>query len=388
MYRERVSGVNGKAEESIATAWPALLRNVLADFGIDLLQLVHDPDGGRSDALATVATDAGQNTYQVEVKGRALTPQIATAISADHRIPVPLLVVAPHVSEEAAGVLRGRHIDYVDAVGNAHLSWPGVLVDVRGRRRPTAAYPPGPPTAGRALTRAGARVTFLLLAAPAAASWPVRDLARAAMVSVGTVSGALTDLADAGYLHDAPRGRALSRAGRLLDRWAEAYTLRLAPSLQLGRFRLPAGHDRAWLTQATAPAGPPSSTTRDAVDPDALVVVGGELGGSLLDPQLRGSGATLWTKDLPRQLLARARAQADPDGDLHVRRRFWDHQLLVQALGEEPAAPPAFPPGSNLVLAPAVLIYADLVTSGDPRLREHADRLRRTDARLVRLDHT
>jgi hypothetical protein len=61
---------------------------------------------------------------------------------------------------------------------------------------------------------------------------------------------------------------------------------------------------------------------------------------------------------------------ANGSGNVHLRQRFW------RASDE-----------ASWVV-PSTLIYADLLASGDPRQREHADRIRATDDRLTRLDTT
>lgn len=353
---------------------PAAARRVLSELNLHVQERIR-PGGGLD--LRVRAGGRGQRTYHVQLKSR-MTAEAATALGPQR--PGHLLVVAPHIPDSAARVLRERGIDYVDAAGNARLAWDGLLVDIRGRRPPVTARILAPPAAGRAFTAAGAQVTFVLLAWPQAASWPVRDIAAAAGVSLGTVSVVLSDLSAGGYLYEAPR-RSVARGGELLSRWAEAYTVSLAPKLLLGRFDAPEVDWSAALKRLSA----------------AGVQAGGELAASVLDPHLRPAGATLWADHLPVQLLARCRMRRAEQGDILVRRRFWDPILARHGVIEpwEPT-PKAEDPGSPTdavgltseagPLVPSVLVYGDLVASGEPRLREHADRLRRRDDRLIRLD--
>lgn len=340
-------------------------KRVLGELDLQVQERIGRDDGPQ---LRVRAGSRGQRTYQVQVKAR-MTPEAATALSARH--PGHPLVVAPYIPDSAAQVLRERGVDYLDAAGNARLAWDGLLIDIRGRRLPGATGALALPAAGRALTAAGAQVTFILLADPRAAGWPVRELATAAGVSLGTVSVVLTDLRAGGYLTPAP-SRSLARGGELLSRWAEAYTLSLAPRLLLGRFDAP-GVD--WPTALKAL-------------PAAGVQAGGELAASILDPHLRPSGATLWAPQLPDRLLARWRMRRADQGAVLVRRRFWAPAALLG----DPDSPSA-QNGKTAVphlaaLVPSVLVYGDLVASGDPRLREHADRIRQSDDRLIRLDRS
>jgi hypothetical protein len=89
---------------------------------------------------------------------------------------------------------------------------------------------------------------------------------------------------------------------------------------------------------------------------------------------LRPASVTFYVTSTPTQLIRRHRllpASAE-EGNVHVRRRFWADQVIASDDG----------------FVPATLVYADLAASGEPRLREHAERLRRTDARFVELDRS
>lgn len=302
------------------------------------------------DLVARVSRASGATrTYAVLVK-RAVPAELATALHPHASLPT--LVVARSITEQAANLLRARGIDYVDEAGNAHIAWDDVLIDVRGRRK-AGGRPGGPPRGSKAFGRAGLQVGFVLLSRPSMAGEPLRALARAGGVSLGTAQAVVDDLARAGYLYEVAGERRLTRAGELLNRWSEAYSTRLSPTLALGDFDAP---DLSWW--------------RDSEEEltQADVQVGGEAGASVLDPHLIPATLTLYAAERPRSLIGRHRlVRAEREGNVHVRRRFWtaDRQSWI---------------------VPSTLIYADLLASGDPRQREHADRMRSSDDRLASLD--
>src|SRR5215475_3158664 len=241
------------------------------------------------------------------------------------------------------------------AAGNAHLSWKDVLIDVRGRRNSAAPNYRPSPRGARAFGRAGLKVQFVLLSWPSMASRPLRDLSRSSGVSLGTAKTVVDDLANAGYLVAERTGRRLVKGGDLLNRWAEAYSIVLTPALAIQDLAVA---DLSWWQRSKGQLT------------DLGVQVGGEAGASVLDPRLRPSSLTLYTEQLPLQLIAKHRmVRESKDYNVHFRRRFW-----------------RVPDDSWIV--PSPLIYADLVASGDPRQREHADRLRAADDRLTRLDRS
>jgi len=303
------------------------------------------------DAIARVSRASGAaRTYAVVIK-RAVPSELATALHPHASLPT--LVIARSITEQAAGLLRERGIDYVDEAGNAHIAWDDVLIDIRGRRKRSGRGSASLSRGSKAFSRAGLQVGFVLLSWPSMAGKPLRELASASRVSLGTAQAVVHDLTGAGYLYEVAGERRLGRAGELLNRWSEAYSTRLSPTLSLGDFD---ASDISWWRSSE------DELTRFDVQ------VGGETGASVLDPHLVPAGLTLYADERPRSLIGRHRlARAEQAGNVHVRRRFWTMARQTW-------------------IVPPTLIYADLLASGDPRQREHADRIRTSDDRLAGLD--
>lgn len=328
------------------------LREWLRPLGleVDVRPVEHAADKG-ADVVARVSRTSGAaRTYAVMIK-RAVPSELATAL---HPHPLlPTLVVARSITERAASLLRERGIDYVDEAGNAHIAWGDVLIDVRGRRGVRRRTSSSSSTGSKAFGRAGLKVGFVLLSWPSMAGKPLRGLASASGVSLGTAQAVVDDLTRAGYLYEVAGQRRLGRAAELLNRWSEAYSTRLSPVLSLGDFD---AFDISWWR------GAEDELTRFDVQ------VGGEAGASVLDPHLIPATLTLYADEQPRSLIGKHRlVRAEHAGNVHVRRRFWTVERRSW-------------------IVPSTLIYADLLASGDPRQREHADRIRISDDRLAGLD--
>lgn len=333
----------------------ARTSEVLEKWGISVSGEPARAEDATADLVLTLHAGArGARRYPVVVKLTRLDGQHATAMALPSER--PLLLLAPHVPDAAADALSARDVQFVDGAGNVRLGWDGMSLDVRGRR-PRATEPlRKDPSASRALTRSGAMVVFALLSWPGMVARPVREIALASGTAVGTVHAAMRALTDAGYVYESDAGPGLNRAGELLDRWAEAYAVRLARKLDLGAFAIA---DPARL----------SGLEKSLLGGGALV--GGELAASRIDANLRPTTATFYVEEAPGELIARFRLRRDDaGGTIHFRRRFWKQQS----------------PGADVV--PSPLVYADLVSSGDPRQREHAERIRRIDDRLVELDRS
>jgi hypothetical protein len=292
----------------------------------------------------------GPRTYRLVVVP-SLTQVSAATLTIDDDLPV--LVITTFIGEAIGAVLRDRGIDYVDAVGNARLAWDSVLVDVRGRRAGPTPRPRPEDRAARAFSRSGVQVVFALLAWPELTARPLRAIAAAAGVSLGSAKIVMDELVAGRYVYRSDGVRHLAHGKELLSRWAEAYSISLFPKLQLGRFS--GGQAQWWRDPSLLEAG---------------VQLGGEAASELVDPYLRSVTVTLYADTPPLRLLIRHRLRRDEDGEVSVRRRFW--------------TPPDGGPVEALV--PLPLIYADLLATGEPRQREHAQRLRGNDARLQRID--
>jgi hypothetical protein len=328
---------------------------VLAAWGIEVSSgRAAGPDATVDMDVELDAGARGMKHYPTVIKRGRLDRARATAMALPSERPV--LVLAPHVPDAAADALSERGAQFVDGAGNVRLAWDGMSLDVRGYRPRATSVPRKDPSASRAFTRSGAKVVFALLSWPGLTARPVREIAAASGTAVGTVHAVMSALAGAGYVYESDGGAGLNRAGELLERWAEAYAVNLARKLDLGSFSM-------------ADPGRAGDLERAMLDHGALL--GGELAGSRIDPNLRPTTATFYVDEVPAELVAKFRLRRDDaDGTVHVRRRFWQRQQ----------------PDTTLV--PSPLVYADLVSSGDPRQREHAERIRSVDDRLVELDRS
>jgi hypothetical protein len=280
-----------------------------------------------------------------------VTPNSAAAI--DRTRGRRVLVVSRHISDSVAEVFRTRDVHYVDAVGNMYVRWPGLVVDIRGRRAPTATRPTRIGKPLRAFKSSGLRVLFVLLSEPDSVDRPYREIGRLSGASLGTVQWVLKELEQIGHVRSTPTGRRLARTGDLFNRWVEAYTLDLWPRLALGDFD---AADVTWWTAA------------DDVIAPYQALWGGETAAYHLSGHLRPGKAVIYAPGLPEKLILDYRLRkAGPDGNVEIRNRFWNS-----------------PTPASQSTVPTPLVYADLVASGDPRqlaaardLREHDELLRR-----------
>ena len=265
-------------------------------------------------------------------------------------------LLAERFSPAAADLARQAAAGFADGRGNLYLRAPGLLVDVRGRQAPARRAARDwdaadelraarGPRSWNLMSAARAQVVFCLLEWPEMAAAPVRLLAHTAGVSVGSVQSTLTALEEDHHL--TVGRRRLTRRGDLLDQWASAFPAGLARRTELARF-----------------VGEPS--------PDAWIANGHlvHVSGEYAAEGIAGRGLTLYVDELDAAAImaARWRRPQVPDGEpanIIVRRRFWQSPGSWGEAHEGRAAH-----------APDLLVYADLLASGEPRQREVARHMR------------
>jgi hypothetical protein len=337
-----------------ATPENDLLRAALAlarDLGLDAQLEQNQPTQGaaHADALVRIAHAGEGQRYVVEVKRQLRPTNLGVALHQLDRQAeahgLPGLLVADYVPPDVADALRAQGRAFLDAAGNAYIRQSGALVWVNGRKRlnkPEAAQ------VGRAFQPTGLQVLFALLCHPQWVNLPYRELATRAGVAHGTVGWVMPDLQQQGFVADlnGKRGtRRLYDGERLLALWADAYARQLRPRTLINRYYVQTLQD--WQDWPLAQHG---------------VQWGGEPAAALLTNYLRPGELTIYADKLPGLLVARYKFLKEPEVDhkavVELRRRFW-----------------SFPDDLNEPCVPPVLVYADLLATGDARCLETAKRL-------------
>jgi hypothetical protein len=305
--------------------------------------------GRVKDAFVTVRIGDQKQRYAAHVKRELRLANLGAALHEQDRLAelhsMPGLLVADYIKPELAEALREQGREFADAAGNAYIRQPGMFIYVKGNKPVvrTAA-----PQIGRAFQPTGLQVIFALLCHPEWINLPYRELAARAGVAHGTVGWVMPDLQQQGFVTEikAKRGtRRLYEGERLLALWVDAYTRQLRPRLALGRYFVQTIDGwRDWPLAAHAAQW------------------GGEPAGALLTQYLKPGELTLYAEKLPGLLAGKYKFRQEADAQhrdaVEVRRRFWN-----------------FPGEQAQACVPPVLVYADLLTTGDARCIETAKRL-------------
>jgi hypothetical protein len=300
------------------------------------------------DGLVQIAHQNMQWHLAVEVKARVTRATAGMGKLDPLNRQEKVLLITEYITPPIAELLKDLNIFFIDAAGNAYLNEPPLYVFIKGNK-PQLTLKVEPRK--RLFKPGGLRIVFALLNNPDMANKPYRDIAQAADVALGTVGWVTRDLKEMGFLLKMGKGhRKLMNLENLFKRWVEAYPEQLRPKLIRERFE--ATKQDWWKGINITEYG---------------AFWGGEVAAAKLTDYLKPAKVTIYTNEPFGELVLRNRLRKAGQGDVEILTPFWN-------FGHEFA---------NQGIAPPLLVYADLMATGDPRNIEaagmiyerHVDRL-------------
>ena len=128
------------------------------------------------------------------------------------------ILAAPFLSEESRRLCTEVGIGYVDLAGNVHLSFDQVFIEMRAQDNPFRER-----RSLRSLFSAKAGRILRILLTPPLRAWKVKDLEKAAGVSLGQVSNVRKLLLEGEWAEVVEGGILLSKPEALARSWIESY---------------------------------------------------------------------------------------------------------------------------------------------------------------------
>lgn len=249
---------------------------------------------------------------------------------------MPILLIGGYISSSLYSDLKQGRINFIDSVGNcfiSHINKGGMILHIsnsgiKSSYKTSVAYP--------LFREAGLKVIFYLLQSLERFSEPFRTIRDGSGVSIGTVKNVMDELASRGYILITQEKRVLVKGKQLLDDWAENYALVLKPKLLLQRFSFRSVEKREEWQSIRLPSN---------------MWWGGECAAAKRQGYLIPENFMIYGETLPAQLMSTG-AVLMGDGEIALYKKFWVEEGV-----------------------PAVLVYADLMTSGRSRNIEAANKL-------------
>lgn len=292
----------------------------------------HAPDG-----LVRIQHENTHLDFTVQVKTRITraTVAIEKAQRAEHT--EDYILVTEYVTPPLADLMKEIGLFFMDLAGNAYIKKPPIYIFVKGNK---LAEELKPAKIKRLFKTAGLKVVFALLDVPERVNLPYRQIADMTDVALGTVDWIFRDLKEMGYLVDmGGRKRRMTNPLTLLKRWVEAYPDQLRPKLGIERFK--ADHPDWWQ------------------DVDILnynACWGGEVAAARITKRLKPEKVIIYAPEPPGKLIIEKKLRKTTAGEIEILKPFWkfDYQLM------------------DVGTVPPLLVYADLMATGDDRNMETA----------------
>jgi hypothetical protein len=296
------------------------------------------------DALLHVETGLSSVDFKAEIRATVLPahlPRLAGKLSGSD-----CLLVAKYISSPAKELMEKQGINYLDMAGNCFIrNDSGIFWFIRGQQLPSEAKT----IKHEAFHKNGIKLLYTLLLRPERVNETYRSLAQKANISASTVGDILQDLKEGKFLLQVnEHTMMLTNRAELLNLWVTAFNRKLKPKISKGKFRWADNQTRRHWKQ---------------LDLSGKALWGGEPAAEILTHYLQPGEWALYT-GLNRQGLMKEFGLI-PDsrqGYLEVFDFFWEQGESSFVLPEAKTVHP-------------LLVYADLIASGDSRNIETAKRI-------------
>ncbi len=252
----------------------------------------------------------------------------------------PVLLVGAYISPNIVSLLATSGINTLDCVGNCHIRYAqgDKVVSLmnkgeKNKRMEEKTY--------SAFQYAGLKVIFYLLQDDGNVNKPYREIQKATGISLGAIKNIVENLVETKYILLSNKGRTLRNKSSLFRYWTTNYIYRLKPKLLLARMTFRTEElRRKWKTMAL---------------PEQMCW-GGEGGAHIMDSYFEPATFDIYTDVPAAHLLKSGWVRQDAQGEISIYQKFWKWDADSQ-------------------IAPAVLIYADLIAKENGRCNEMANRL-------------
>lgn len=250
------------------------------------------------------------------------------------------IVIAGKIQADAKQQLVANGVAYIESNGNVFIPQNDLYIWV-DTNKPKAGVRP---SSGRAFTKTGLKVLFHFLLNEDYLNMSYRQIAEVTNTSLGNITNIINALKSLNFIvTDADGKFKLNNKKLLTDKWIDQYEHELKPAIEIGTFRFISEQDyQNWK--------------RIPLE-NKKTLWGGEPGGHLLTGMLKPAKLIIYTSEDRNDLITHYRLVLDPDGYIKVYRKFWNYD------------------GQRGTVAPPLLVYADLMNTGEIKNLETAHRI-------------
>ena len=321
------------------------LRELPPVKSIRVVEQAADSDREKENLIALKTKD-GEKQLRFEIRGELKRPLPALLGMRKKDRAEPSIVFSRYVNPSIAEDLRKHDICFIDTVGNAYIHLDDFLFIDRQGRKPVV---PDELKKSSVFHPKGMQLLFILLTRDNSLNETVRVLAQAAGVSKDRVSTGLRSLQQTGIVYRTGKGSwQFSDMRSLLEQWLAGYHMRFRSSLILGAYKI-------------APSCEANFPERlSELLPANRYAAGGALGADLLTHYYRGMTTEVYIH--PEDLVnVKSTFKLIPARETNITLfRLFSPDVVFQDAG------------TAVSIAHPLLVYAELLHTGDDRAAETA----------------
>lgn len=250
-------------------------------------------------------------------------------------VDLPLLLASHYFAPDVFESLSAEGINVVDSSGNCKIEAKQLFINIIGQKSTPIKQPKG-----KAFNEAGLKAVFYFLLNDTNINQPYRQISNNTGLSLGTITNVVEELLYEKFVIKTSKGRILKNKRALLDTWQVHYNQTLKPKLLLKTMEFVDSDSRKDWELIALPDG---------------VCWGGEGGAYLTSKYLIPEQFDIYTEGPSINLMMTRKMRFEENGSIHVYQKFWRSQ--------------------HERVAPMILIYADLMGSGNSRCIEAAQKL-------------
>ena len=283
-------------------------------------------------------------SYNIKIRDEWRSHQLPQIKTFNEQHP-PIMVVATRLFPTFKEELRLHNIAYLEANGNIYLKNKETTIWIDTNKPIETAKK----TVSRAFTKTGLKVVFQFLIDESWINRPYRQIAGQTGTGIGNITNIITGLKQQGFMLSIAKNKyKLNNKQALMNQWCAAYDVKLKPTLKVATFRFLKEEDFMNWKNLPIQIG--------------KTCWGGEPAADLLTNFLKPAELTLYTVETRNELIKNYRLIPDENGQVKVYQKFWNDEE-VQAIQQDG------------LIAPPLLVYADLINTNDRRCTETAQKI-------------
>lgn len=251
---------------------------------------------------------------------------------------LPMLLITKSINPKLKNQFSEKNINVLDSAGNSRILADMLYIHISGEKNKLAK---DEEKSNKAFNAKGLRLVFFLLQNDQNVNMTYRELSELTEVSIGTVKNVFDELKAQNFILVSKKGRFIKNKSELIQLWQMNYNMNLKPKLLLKRYSFISNEDRDRWKETMLPKG---------------MYWGGEGAAYIVNGFLHPESHDIYSDKNSLALLKTGKFKPSENGEVKVYKKFWTDD-------------------SNSQIVPNLLIYADLMGSGDSRCLEAAKKI-------------